>query len=75
MPAALYATGYVAGAGAGTLAHGWLAATVVAAVVAATVTLGLSCAVALRPFRSLLADARRPAGLRPDVAVPAVAPA
>lgn len=74
-PAALYAAGYLAGAGAGTLAHGWLAATLLAAGVAAVVTLGLSCVVALRPLRSLMADARRPAPVQPDLAVAAGAPA
>jgi hypothetical protein len=64
LPAVIFATGYIAGAGAGRLAGGWLVCTVISAGVAATTTTALAALVALAPLRSLLADARRPAPAR-----------
>jgi hypothetical protein len=69
LPAGLYAAGYAAGTVAGTFAGPWQWASVLAAGVAAAVSLGLSCTVALRPFRTLVADARRPVVRQSETAV------
>jgi O-antigen/teichoic acid export membrane protein len=60
IPAAVFAVAYAAGSAAGNAGQGWLSSSLLATAAALAVSLGLSSLIALRPFRSLLRDARRP---------------
>ena len=84
LPVGVFALAYLAGHGAGDLlgssaSSGWLAPSIVAALVALGVSLGLAAAVALRPLQTLWRDARRPVPadapfpLEPQPAGPAIA--
>jgi O-antigen/teichoic acid export membrane protein len=58
VPVVVFSAAYLTGSAAGHLVNGWVASSVLAAVTAAGVSLGLSCTYALQPLLHLLRDAR-----------------
>lgn len=70
LPVGVFALAYLAGHGVGDLVanatSGWAAPTAASAAVALVASLGLAVPVALRAFRTLWHDARRPAPVEPE---------